>query len=57
MVNNLYKAKVTELIAKAKKKGKLKTYSQFCNTKEAKQNELSQDEIIYYTSQNKGAAK
>lgn len=30
MVNNLYKARVTDLIAKAKEKEKIKTYSQFC---------------------------
>ena len=57
MVNNLYKARVTELIAKAKEKGKIKTYSEFCKTKEAKQNALTKEEIIYYTSMQEGEVR
>lgn len=57
MVNNLYKSKVTDLIKKAKKKGLVKTYSQFCQTEEGKETSLSKDEIIYYTSINEGDAK
>ena len=57
MVNNLYKNKVKELISKAKKKGSVKTYSDFCKTDEAKKTALSKDEIIYYTSGNKGETK
>ena len=53
MVNNSYKAKVTDLISKAKEKGLVKSYSQFCQTKDAKQTSLSKDEVNYYTSQNK----
>lgn len=57
MVNNLYKNKVKELISKAKKKGLVKTYSDFCKTDEAKKTALSKDEIMYYTSGNEGATK
>ena len=57
MVNNLYKSKVKELISKAKKKGLVKTYSDFCKTDEAKKTALSKDEIMYYTSGNEGATK
>lgn len=56
MVNSLYKAKITNLIAKAQKKGMIKTYSEFCKTDEGKKNTLSKDEIIYYTSK-KGETK
>lgn len=57
MVNNLYKTKVTALIEKAKKKGAIKSYSEFCNTKVGRDNALSKDEIMYYTSKNKGETK
>lgn len=57
MVNNLYKQKVTSLIARAKQKGAIKSYSQFCETTRAKENALSKDEIIYYTSKDKGETK
>lgn len=57
MVNNLYKARITDLIAKAKEKGKIKTYSEFCKTKEAKENALSEEEIIHYTSMKKGEVR
>lgn len=57
MVNSLYKNKVASLIAKSKEKGVIKTYSQFCKTKEGKESSLSKDEIIYYTSMNKGESK
>lgn len=57
MVNNLYKAKVADLISKSKKKGAIKTYPQFCKTKEGKDTVLTKDEIMYYTSNNKGATE
>lgn len=58
MVNSLYKSKVTELIEKAKKKGLVKSYSEFCKTEEGEKSKLSEDEIVYYTStNNKGDAK
>lgn len=57
MVNNLYKSKVAKIIEKSKKKGLVKTYSQFCKTNDGKNNALTEDEIIYYTSKNKGETK
>lgn len=57
MVNNLYKTKVSEVIEKAKKKGLIKTYSEFCETEEGKKSALTKEEIIYYTSRNKGETK
>ncbi len=57
MVNNLYKSKVTDLIAKAKKKGLVKKYSDFSETNEGKETALTEDEIIYYTSRNEGATR
>lgn len=46
MINNLYKARVTDLIAKAKEKGVIKTYSQFCETKEGKKASLTKEEEL-----------
>ena len=57
MVDNLYKSKVSKLIEKAKKKGLVKKYSDFCETEEGKKLALSKDETIYYTSVKKGEAK
>lgn len=57
MVNNLYKQKVSAVIAKAKERGAIKSYSQFCKTDDAKKTALSKDEISYYTSRNKGETK
>lgn len=57
MVNNLYKSKVANLIEKAKKKGLVKSYSDFCKTPKAKEDALTKDEIIYYTSQNEGETR
>lgn len=57
MVNNLYKSRVSALISKAKQKGLVKSYSQFCETKEGKETALSKDEINYYTSRSKGETK
>lgn len=57
MVNNLYKSKVAGLIEKSKKRGLLRTYSEYCEKDEAERTALSKDEIIYYTSINKGETK
>jgi len=57
MVNNLYKVKVSALIEKAKAKGLVKNYSQFCKTEEAKKTALSKEEVNYYTSVSKGETK
>ena len=50
MNNNLYKSRVSGLISKAKKNGLVKSYSDYCKTKEAKETSLLKDEIEYYTS-------
>ena len=45
-----YKIKVQELIKKSKKKGLIKTYSDFLETDEAKEYALVKEEVEYYTS-------
>lgn len=50
MVNNFYKFRVTNLIVKAREKGLVKSYSQFCETECGKKKLLAKDEINYYTS-------
>ena len=57
MVSNLYKTKMSNLIAKAQEKGLIKKYSQFCKTEVGKKSALSKDEVNYYTSRNKGETK
>ena len=54
MNNNVYKSKVSKLINKAKKKNLVKNYDQFCNTDDAKEENLAEDEVKYYTSKDKG---
>lgn len=48
-----YKLKVKELIQKSKEKGLIKTYEEFLETDEAKEYALVQEEVEYYTSNNK----
>ena len=43
-----YKNKSTKLVKIAKKRGMIKKYSEFCNTKEAKEYALSKEELVYY---------
>ena len=57
MVSNLYKEKVSAIIAKTKERGAIKSYSEFCKTNKGKEAALSKDEIIYYTSENKGETR
>lgn len=53
-----YKKRVQQLIEKSKKKGLIKTYSEFLETEEAKEYSLIQEEVEYYTSnQNKKSNK
>ena len=47
-------SKAKSLIAKAKEKGLIKSYSQFCKTKEAKDIMLKEEEIDYYIHKQKG---
>ncbi len=57
MVDVSYKKKTTELIKKAKEKGKLKTYDKFCKTKIGKKCRLSEEETLYYTSKDEANNK
>lgn len=57
MNDKVDKSKISELISKAKKKGLIKKYSEFCKSKEGKQSKLSDEEVIYYTSKNKKESK
>lgn len=57
MVDTDYKIKSAELVKKAQQKGLIKKYVDFCNTKEAKKYALTKEEVIYYTSKNRGAKK
>lgn len=54
MVSTDYRKKAAEAVIKAKQKGLIKKYSDFCNTREAKEYSLSKEDIIYYTSKAKG---
>ena len=55
MVSSDYKKRASELIKKAQQKGLIKKYSDFCETKEAKEFALSKEDVIYYTSKSEGA--
>lgn len=57
MSDKIDKSKISELTLKAKKKGLIKEYSEFCKSKEGKQSKLSDEEVIYYTSKNKKESK
>ncbi len=52
MDNKIYKEKVRSIVKEAKERGKIKTYSEFLETKEANLYLLSEEESIYYISQN-----
>lgn len=55
MVNVDYKKRAAELVKKARQKGLITKYSDFCKTKESKEYALSKQDVIYYTSKVKGA--
>ena len=46
--------KFKEVIKKAKEKGRIKTYEEFCKTKEAEETALVEEEVEYYTRLKKG---
>ena len=50
MVNVDYKKRAAELVKKAKEKGLITKYSDFCKTENSKKYALSEEEVIYYTS-------
>lgn len=53
MVSKSYKKRASDLVKKAKEKGLIKTYDEFCKTDIAKKTKLSEDEAKYYTSSKK----
>lgn len=53
MVDAEYRKKTSEMIKKAKEKGLVKKYSEFCDKDEAKEYALSEEEAIYYTTNQK----
>ena len=52
MIDENKKNKASSLVEKAKKKGLVKNYDEFIETKESEEYALSEEEIIYYTSKN-----
>lgn len=54
MVNDSYKGRAKALISKAKSKGLVQKYSDFCKSEIAKRATLSSEEVSYYTSRKKG---
>lgn len=57
MVRDELKNKSRNLIKKAEKNGLKKSYADFCNSDEAKEYALTEEEIVYYTSRGKGDIK
>ena len=49
MVSDEYKQLATKAIAKAKENNLIKDYSKWCDTKEAKEYALSNEEVDYYS--------
>ena len=52
MASDVYKKKVEEIINKAKDKGLVKTYSEFCKTEDPDVFSVAEEEAVYYTSKN-----
>ena len=50
MVSEVYKKKASSLVKRAKEKGKVVKYKDFCRTKEAKETALTKEEITHYIS-------
>lgn len=50
MIDDKLKKKALDLVKKAEEKGLVKTYDEFCETEEADEYDLSEEEVIYYTS-------
>lgn len=57
MVRNELKNKARSLVKKAEKSGLKKSYADFCNSDEAKEYALAEEEIVYYTSRRKEDTK
>lgn len=54
MIDEKLKERASNLVERAKKKGLIRTYDEFCETKEAEESALSEEDIIYYTSKYEG---
>ena len=50
MVNENLRKRAARLVERAEKKGLVKTYDEFCDTKKAKDYAISKEDVIYYTS-------
>ena len=50
MIDNSYRERVKSTVSKAKDKGLVKKYSEFCKTSVSKKNALSSEEVNYYAS-------
>ena len=57
MVSKDYNTRTKKLIKKAKEKGLVKSYKDFCNTKIAEETKLAEDEVAYYISEKKEEKK
>ena len=57
MISDTYKKRAHELIENAKKNGMITNYNDFCQTQLAKDTELKEEEITYYTSKNNNKSK
>lgn len=52
MVSDVYKKKVKDIVNKAKDKGLIRTYSEFCETEDLNILNVAEEEAVYYTSLN-----
>ena len=57
MVSEAYKQRAHNLVQKAKEKGLVKNYREFCKSDIAKRTALSEKEIAYYISKNEEERK
>ena len=57
MVNDSYRNRAKSIVSKAKEKGLVKTYADFCKTDVAKKSAVSSEDVSYYTSEKKGEAR
>ncbi len=57
MVSKVYKQKAHKLVQEAKEKGLVTKYREFSKTELAKKTALTEEEIAYYISKQKGGIK
>lgn len=50
MISDSLKKKALDLVKKATEKGIVKKYDEFCETEDAKEYALSEEDVEYYTS-------